>query len=188
MKVEVIVGNNLYSVAEAVVGSIEVSDSLELENFVVVPDRFSLLAEKLQFSQNNINSTFNIKIVGISKLATYFSPKVEVLSSDQSRIKIYRALVELGLDSFAPSFELSSQIFNIISQLKASQISPEEFSVSAKNKKLLDLSLVYKKYEEEKEFADSSDVLSNLLQNMDEEKISNCNFFFAGFDSLTAQG
>ena len=188
MKVEVIVGNNLYSVAEAVVGSIEVSDSLELENFVVVPDRFSLLAEKLQFSQNNINSTFNIKIVGISKLATYFSPKLEVLSSDQSRIKIYRALKELGLDSFAPSFELSSQIFNIISQLKASQISPEEFSDSAKNKKLLDLSLVYKKYEEEKEFADSSDVLSNLLQNMDEEKISNCNFFFAGFDSLTAQG
>ncbi len=188
MKVEVIVGNNLYSVAEAVIGSIEVSNSLELENFVVVPDRFSLLAEKLQFSQNNINSTFNIKVVGISKLATYFSPKLKVLSSDQSRVKIYCALKELGLQSFLPSFELSSQVYKIISQLKSSQISPEEFSVGATNKKLLELFLIYKKYEDEKELSDSSDVLSNLIQNMDEAKISNCNFFFAGFDSLTAQG
>lgn len=188
MKIDVIVGNNLKQVSEAVISSIDISNSLELENFVVVPDRFSLIAEKLVFNLNNINSTFNIKVVGISKLASYFSSSNNIISTDESRLKVFNVLKELNLNSFKPSLELSSEVYNIISQLKSNNISPKQFEEQAKTEKLLNIAKVYKKYEDEKNGVDQSDLLSNLVENMDIAKVSACNFYFAGFDSLTEQG
>ena len=189
MSTKVIVGNSLAKVTKAVLKEIEISSSFELENFVVVPDRFSLFAEKQIFENLGINSSFNIKVLGISKLAKYFLSKQDLLSKDQSVLEIFLILKNANFVSFAnPTLELAEEIFAIISQLKSSNITCEEFSEKASNQKLVDLANIFALYQSTKSKPDQSDLLFNLATYLDTEKVSKANFFFAGFDSLTEQG
>ena len=183
-----IVGNSLDEVSKAVISQIEVSSSFELENFVVVPDRFSLLAEKLVFEQLGISSSFNIKVLGISRLAAYFSSEEKVLSQNESKLLVYEILRGGNFKFFKPTIELSTELFNIISQIKSSNISAIEFEKNSQTEKQKEIARVFVEYENAKEFPDQSDVLTNLSNNISFEKVKNCSFFFAGFDSLTAQG
>ena len=188
MAVEIIIGNNLYDVSEAVISSIKISNSLELENFIVVPDRFSLIAEKMVFQTNNIISTFNTKVIGISKLAAIFSTYENVLTADESILKIYSILKKTTFSFFCPTLEISNELYNIIAQLKSNNISYNNFKDSAKTTKLQQIAKIYEIYEKDKEELDQNDLLSNLINNIDLKKVNECNFYFAGFDSLTQQG
>ena len=188
MSVELVIGNDLSNVTENVISKIEISNSLELENFVIVPDRFSLLAEKQIFNILGISSTFNIKVLGISKLQNYFAPKQETLSAEQSRLLIYSILKNNVFEFFKPKMEVATEIFNIISQLKASKISFEEFKEKAKTKKLLEIAQIFEIYQQTKQQPDQGDVLTNIFENLNTEKVSACSFYLCGFDSLTAQG
>lgn len=188
MQVEEIIGNNLNDVSKAITSEIEISSSLELENFVVVPDRFSLLAEKLVFEQLEIVSTFNIKVLGISALSKYFSKQEESLSQNESKLLIYQILKNENFEFFEPKLEIASELYKIVSQLKSSAVLPSEIVSQAKTKKQSEIAKIFDLYEKEKSKQDQNDLISNLTQNLDVEKVSRSSFFFAGFDSLTAQG
>lgn len=188
MNATAIVGNNLSEVSKAVISQIEISSSLELENFVVVPDRFSLLAEKLVFEQLGISSTFNIKVLGISRLASIFFQEEKILSQNESRLKIFQILKENDFEFFKPNFDLATELFNIISQIKSSKVSLLELEKSCKTQKQKEIARVFSIYEATKNFPDQSDLISNLSSNLKKEKLENLSFFFVGFDSLTSQG
>lgn len=189
MSTKILIGNSLAEVTQAVINEIPISSSVDLENFVVVPDRFSLFAEKEIFECLGIKTSFNIKVLGISKLAKYFLTKQDLLSKDQSVLEVLLILKNNNFSSFSnPTLELANEIFAIISQLKSSNISCAEFSAKATNQKLADLANIFSIYESMKTKPDQSDLLSNLVTFLDVEKVSKSNFFFAGFDSLTEQG
>lgn len=188
MNATAIVGNNLSEVSKVVISQIEISSSFELENFVVVPDRFSLLAEKLVFEQLGISSTFNIKVLGISRLASIFLGEGKVLSQNESRLKVFQILKENDFEFFKPNFDLATELFNIISQIKASRVSLSDFEKSCLSQKQKEIARVFSIYETTKNFPDQSDLISNLSSSLQKDKLENLSFFFVGFDSLTSQG
>ena len=68
--IKVIYGDKLVDIAQGVIKNIDNKNiDLSEDNIIVVPDRFSLVAEKLVFKTLNIKSTFNIHVMGITALA-----------------------------------------------------------------------------------------------------------------------
>ena len=191
---EVVIGNRLRDISRAVISKIDISDDLSSENFVVVPDRFSLIAEKMVFDELGISSTFNIQVVGISKLARIILEEsnvlLDVLSQDECKLTLLKILKNCELKSFKEkNFMLAEEFLKIISQLKSNNIKSSEFleSVKDKNEKLMDIAKVFSLYEKEIENKDdASDILTKLVENLN--KKLNHNYFFAEFDSFTEQG
>ena len=60
-------GNSLENISKKVISLIP--NDLNQENIIVVPDRYSLIVESMLFDVLNISATFNIKVMGINKLA-----------------------------------------------------------------------------------------------------------------------
>ena len=192
---ELVIGNRLRDVSREVLSRIEVSDKLELENFIIVPDRFSLLAEKMIFEELGIVSTFNIQVVGISKLAKIVlsnkDENLKILDSDECKLIVFNILKSCDLVSFKEvNFALADEIYKIIAQLKSSNIDSQTFYESIKDKndaKLFDISQIYIKYEAKiAGKVDQNDLLNKLAQAIDDKL--KYNYFFIEFDSLTEQG
>ena len=74
-EIKLIVADNFQDMNAGVISKINVKD-LSFKNLVIVPDRFSLLAEKLIFKTLNIKAYFNIEVMGISDLANMVFKKL----------------------------------------------------------------------------------------------------------------
>ncbi|MBO4412401.1 MAG: hypothetical protein J5779_00060, partial [Clostridia bacterium] len=198
MNLKIVSAKSLREASKQVLCHVEVSDNILRNNFVVVPDRFSLQAEKLLFEKLKISSTFNIEVVSISKLAkkvlNLAGVDFNLSSTQKSIIKIYEILFKNEFFSFKQenkTYELAKQIYLTISQIKSSGISANDFlGLLNKNSKskFLDIAKIYSIYEEEKTELDSGDLL-NLFSGLIENStlIQNSNFYFAEFDSFTSQ-
>ena len=69
MKINLISGCTLYEATKNTIKEIDFKN-MDEQNLVVVPDAFSMQAESLIFDVLDIKSTFNISVVGISRLAS----------------------------------------------------------------------------------------------------------------------
>ena len=69
MKINFTTGGTLYEAGKNTIRKIDFKN-LKEKNLVVVPDSFSMQAESLIFDALNIKSSFNIAVVGISRLAS----------------------------------------------------------------------------------------------------------------------
>ena len=68
--IKIITGQKLIDISQSVISEInDKKNNLSSQNIIVVPDRFSLLAEKMVFEVLNIKSSFNIRVMGITSLA-----------------------------------------------------------------------------------------------------------------------
>ena len=98
MKINLIAGETNFEASKNALKQIDVSD-ITKRNLVVVPDRFSMQAENLVFDTLKIKSSFNIEIVGISRLATKIlrSNNIEFkrISSLEEIFAIYETVKEL---------------------------------------------------------------------------------------------
>lgn len=190
---EIVIGNRLLDISREVISRIELVNELDVQNFIIVPDRFSLLAEKMIFEELGIISTFNIQVLGISKLAQIIlhknNIKFEILSLNESKILIYNILIENNFNSFKEkSFAVAEEIYKIILQLKSNNINFINFLKSTENNsKLNDIAKIYQKYENELgDRVDQSDLLTKFFETINQRM--DYNFFFIQFDSLTEQG
>lgn len=165
---------------------------------IVVPDKLSLFMERFLFEKLDIKSSFNIKINTLNRFAkkNCIVPKDNQISKIGSILLIYKILNEKAeelqiLKNKRYSFSYAEEIFNTISQLKASKISFDEmFRFDSKNeqlaKKIIDLAIIYKNYEDYKAgLLDASDVF--LLSAMTvSERRKNKKILFVGFFDFTA--
>ena len=151
MKIRVIAGSTLYDSAENALMSIDKTDVFT-PYFVVVPDRFTLQAEKLLFKTLDIKSTFNINVVGLSSLAGKVIKECgyETLSSLDGVLIVERAMKELKgkLQYFTKiTSTLCQEIYKTIQQMKSSKISPNKIYEKTKSvnlsKKITDIKLIY---------------------------------------------
>ena len=128
MKIKVTTGSTIYSSAENIFRQIDKSDFFT-PYFVVVPDRFTLQAEKLLFDTLKIKATFNINIVGLSTLAGKILKEngSEQLGATEGVLLVQKIMLE-EKDNFVyfkkTNSILCEEIFKTIQQMKSSKISP----------------------------------------------------------------
>lgn len=195
MKIRVTTGSTIYSSAENIFSEIDKSDFFT-PYFVVVPDRFTLQAEKLLFDTLKIKATFNINIVGLSSLAGKILKEsgLEELSSTEGVLLVQKIMLE-EKDKFCyfkkSNSILCEEIFKTIQQMKSSKISPLQIKENARSKnlssKIKDIKLIYEKYEEQRgQKLDSDDVIEVFAKTIVEKGLFKDSIFvFAGFDSFT---
>ena len=191
-------GIDITSASEQVVADIAPFVScFEEDQIIIVPDRYSLITEKLVFEKLGISSTLNIKVMGINRFASLILQKQNAMPKSMSN---NGALIALGKAvyeekdnfKFFPKSNIDvsflQQIKNTISQLKTSEVTPEQLEKLADDK-IHDIYLIYKNYEEkQKTGVDLADFLDVFIQNIEKASFENKRIYFAFFDSMTSQG
>lgn len=199
-KINLVVGDNFEDVNKAVVKKINIKD-LSKKNLVIVPDRFSLLCEKLIFESLNIESYFNIEVMGISLFAKQVFEKLncqfEYVDKIESKIIIRKAINNVKNKMRCFVGEINQQIvdliFNSVISFKTNKVAPQEVFNSAVSDnflsaKLMDLSLIYEEYERLlNNRLDGSNVLTKLEELAEGYDFSSSNIFYVGFDGFTKQ-
>lgn len=197
MKIELVKGVSTYEATKNAFLRID-KDDVNTDYFIVVPDRFSLQAEKLLFDVLNLKSTFNINVVSLTSLADKLlkskNINYESLSPLEGIMGIKRIMTEhenelVFYKKNTPTF--CYEILNNIIQIKSSLLKPEDVIYKGENKilrdKFHDIALIYKLYEEMfNQKVDSSDILDLMAINLDNNTyLKNAVVMFAGFDSFT---
>lgn len=200
-KINLILANNFKDMNNAVISKIDAKD-LTKTNLVIVPDRFSLLAEKAVFRVLKIKAYFNIEVMGISDLANLVFKKVgfeaEFVTKEESKILLRKALKNLKnkLEFFRGKITvgLVDMVYNSMSILKTNQLTPEKISENnegfgkALSQKMNDLAKIMAEYDRLlADRFDSSKVLEKLAENVQNVDFSTTNLFYVGFDSFTKQ-
>lgn len=195
MNLKVWFGPTIWTAAKAMFSKIDHSD-MNQEHIVVVPDRFSLLAEKLLL-EFSCGALFNVSVMGISRLARYLLEKqgvqVETLSAGQALLLTEQAISEVCADFqyFKKSnIRFCNEMYKIISQFKSCNIQPEDLTLTKGSASLIakyhDLQLIFAAYERLlAEKLDANSLLTAVLEGETEEKFKNLHIYFAGFDSFT---
>lgn len=198
MEIKLVTGETSYVAAINTLKQIDVND-LEMENIVVVPDSFSLQAENLIFDVLKIKSTFNIEVVGISRLASKILRNNNIdfkrISGLEEIFNIYQAVKECEKDFRyfnKCGVDFCLKILQIIKQFKGCQIKPEQIKSVGDDlldRKMADLKLIYIHYENLlNEKMDLSRLLEFFLEKTENQlSLKNTNLFFINFDSFTSE-
>ncbi len=198
MQVKIVTGATTFEAAVNTIKKID-AQNLEYSNLVVVPDAFSMQAENLLFKTLDISSTFNIEVVGISRLAA------KILRSNNISCKRISALEEIfniykAVKSCESEFtyfshcgvEFCIKILQIIKQFKGCKISPNAIKTIGDDlldRKMHDLKLVYIKYESlMQDKMDLSKLLEFFIENAQNTlDLSKINLYFVNFDSFSLE-
>ena len=202
--IKIVTGQKLIDIAQKVIGEIAPhSQDLSCNNIIVVPDRFSLVAEKMVFDVLNIKATFNIHVMGITSLAKKIINEADLdcvyADGQESKFVLFRAIQKTKKDFICFSKHLSQglvqKIQNALSLIRSSSVESLTLN-SVQNtdtntqKKLHDLALVNQKYEEllngKLDGNNTLKLFTSIIQNS--LSLKNTNFYFCGFDAFTKQG
>lgn len=198
MEIKLISAQTTFEAAKLTLKQID-PKNMDFQNLVVVPDAFSMQAESLIFDTLGIKSTFNIEIVGISRLASKILRDKNVPFSRVSSLEeifcLYNAVQTCKKDfQYFKScgVEFCQQVLKIVKQFKACKISPEQIKeVGDENldKKMHDLRIVFEEYENcLGEKLDLSRLLEFFVSKAANElDLSKINLFFVNFDSFSAE-
>ncbi len=167
----------------------------------VVPDRFTMQCEKDIFEYLNIDSTFDIRVLTLSRFAGELIGAAKgVLSKQASTMIIQRLLLKnkSNLKCFNKTklnYSFASEIFDTINQLKSSKVSPEEMTLEGEDYlaiKMADIRLIYEAYErylEDNGLIDSADKFTLFERYLPNAKnLKNTAIYISHFDSFTKQG
>ncbi len=198
MEITLVRGATAFEAGKSTIKKIDTKDMTQ-KNYVVVPDTFSMQAEKLLFDELGIKATFNIEVVGISKLASRILRENNVafarISGLEEVFNVFQAVKECESDFkyFEKcDIEFCQKILEIIKQFKSCKIKPENIKPTKNellNNKMHDLKLVYEHYENLLgEKFDLSKLLEYSVQNVQNFKnLSNLNLYFVNFDSFSLE-
>lgn len=200
MRVRIFTANNLIDASEKMYGNIDLDFSFQ--NYVVVPDRFSVKQEKRILEVLNKKSCFNVEVITLSRFAKRMLGEgiEKTLSKNASVMLVKKCIIEnmgnlqcFKLSSRTENF--AENIFETISQLKSCNVLPSELTeknvkIDNLKIKLEDIKTIYLAYENKLENAYSDSftklkLLAKTIPGLDELK--QCNMFFAFFDSYTPQ-
>ncbi len=168
-------------------------------HIVIVPDRISVLTEINIFNALNIESTCNIEVLTLSRLASRVAVDIDVISKTSSCMILQKLLKDNKKDlkcfNKKQDIDLANTLFETISQFKSCRIAVEDIFVNNSNKlledKLRDIALLYSKYQtylKDKGLFDSLDRLDFVVEKIKEnEEIVNSYVYICNFDSFTFQ-
>ncbi len=198
MKIRLVTSPTTYEAAINTIKQIDVTKKDEY-NLLVVPDAFSMQAENLLFDVLKLKSVFNVEVVGISKLASYFlksqNVQYERVGGLEEVFNVYKATkaCERDFKYFGKcDVDFCNKILQVIKQFKGSKVRPEHIksvSDTVLDRKIHDIKIIYEKYEELLgEKLDLSKMLEFAVKNANySENVSHINLFFANFDSFSLE-
>ena len=132
MLIKVISSVNIYEAVKDAFRCINPKD-IDTNYFIVVPDRFSLQAEKILFETLNLKSTFNVNIISLTGLAEKVLQKTKYNYSNSSVLEgvlIVKKACETLKDKLkfytktTPNFCL--EMYKTIIQIKSSLLSADD--------------------------------------------------------------
>ena len=187
----------LYEATKEVIKEIDYKN-LKEKNLVVVPDSFSMQAESLIFDVLNIKSTFNISVVGISRLAGKILREhnidFERISGLDEILYTYEAIKKcedrlLYFKNYG--VELAINILEILKQFSNCELKPENINDTddvVLSKKMHDLRIIYEEYLKLLESKlDLSKLLDFFIEKSEFFDLKNYNLYFVNFDSFSRQ-
>ncbi len=175
------------------------SRDYEVEHVVIVPDRFSLLAEKQLLEILPGGILFNVKVTTFSAFSQQLlqlSGNASLLASAGERLLYIQKAAEQEKKNFQyfkkSNINFCAQLLNTLSLLSSSRVSAQDLQKEGKargKKKLEDIALVYSRYLEFLgEKLDPALLFEKLLcQKSVQDFVKNKKIYFAQFDSFTAQ-
>ena len=174
--------------------------------FILVPDQFTLEAEKAAFRYLKVESLMDVEIISMSRLGSRILKKCGGLQKDRlDRYGRHMLLSEIlcedgcSLDIFRNAGKKTAFIEmanDLISEMKQYNATPEKLDElagelpkgSILSRKLSDVARIYKAYEDaiENRFIDTEDYLEVVRGKVQEyEPLSGAQVFIYGFDYFT---
>ena len=195
MEMQFISSCTLYEATKEAIKEID-HKNLSEKNLVVVPDSFSMQAESLIFDVLQIKTTFNIAVVGISRLAGKLlrehNEEFERISGLDEIVYTYEAIKKCEGEFLYfknNGMDLALQILEILKQFFNCELAPEDIkdcNDENLSKKMHDLRLVYAEYIR---LLENKLDLVKLLDFFLEKDfdLSNYNLYFVNFDSFSTK-
>lgn len=182
----------------------ELASKNTTENYcLIVPEKFSVTMEKLLLQKSKSHTFLNVQVVTLSRLLykllpstnNYLSKNMGIMTTKKVIIENYDRLV--CYKKTAKTMGFAENIYDTISELKNSKVTPEDYY--SKNKtgtsldiKLHDIFLLYNEYEnflKKEGLIDASDRFDLLATEISKsEYIKNSNIYIMGYDSTTRSG
>lgn len=199
MNVTVLSGSNLAVVTNEVLLAARKNVGFT-PTFVLVPDRFTLQAERVLLEHGG--TMLNTRVVTFSMLFSALADEltqggsVKVVDKTTAILYLWRAIKAVKLNWFGGSsryFDFAEKMFNAINQIKSSLVGFDELESIAKTavarRKFADISAVEKEYKRllsADGAVDSSGMLAYLIDNVKSSKhFSAANFYICGFGNLS---
>ena len=198
MQIKLITGATTFEAAKNTIAQIDAKDTQFL-NLVVVPDAFSMQAESLIFDCLNIKSTFNIQVVGITRLASKLLHESNIpyqrISALEEVFYVFKA-INMCEDMFLYfkncDVDMCRKILQLIKQLKACHVKEQQIlpvGDQLLDDKMHDIKLVYSAYQQLlSDKLDMSALLQFFVENAQKNMhLSKINLYFCNFDSFTLE-
>ena len=182
------------------IASIDNSD-FSVEHIILVPDRFSLICEKLLLEIMSSKALFNVRVVSLTKFSMELLEKFEVkvkkgdiLSNGESLLLTQRAIenVKEEFKTFKKNrISFCYEVSKLISQFKSSRVTPDKLNENARGLvglKYHDLKLIYQEYQRLLgDKLDANERLNLLNEKFKSKILQNTKIYFAGFEAFTSE-
>lgn len=200
MKLKIYQNVTIFDAVKDMIGAIDNSDFL-VEHIVLVPDRFSLICEKLLLEIMPCKALFNVRVVSLTKYSTEllekFGVKIkkeDLLSNGETLLLTQKAIenVKGEFKTFKKNrISFCYEVSKLISQFKSSKVAPEKLNENAKGLvglKYHDLKLIYEEYQRLLgNKLDANERLNLLNEKFQSGVLSNTKIYFAGFEAFTSE-
>ena len=205
MKINCIISNSFDKALNEQLKIINQGLTAGRKQILIVPDRFSLSAEKFVMEKLNLKASFNIDVLTLSELFNLVAGKTltkEIISKFDAVVIIQMLLKNyedklVCFNKTAKNIAFAEVIFNSIVQIKSCNITPAQIKNCVLNlqnqslkQKMSDIALIYELYEQyiQEKFLDSNSRLNVLCEKIkDTKEFENSNIHFCRFDDLTKQ-
>ena len=176
----------------------------ENKNFIViVPEKFCMSVERQILKKLNKRAFTNIQVVTLSRMLKKMVTSDDgYLSSEAGTMVVKKIILDhinelVCFKKTARTHGFAKEMFDTISQLKNSDVKPEDYEKianspeSSLNIKLIDIFKIYSEYENfiRDRYIDASDrfiLLSKLIRESD--YIKNSDIYVAGYSSMSRSG
>lgn len=188
---------------DAVVDMINAIDNSDfsVEHILLVPDRFSLICEKLLLELLPNKALFNVRVVSLTKFSTELLDKFgvrikkeDLLSSGETLLLTQQAIenVKGEFKTFKKNrISFCYEVSKLIAQFKSSKVTPQQLNENAKGLvglKYHDLKLIYEEYQRLLNGKlDANERLNLLNEKFQSNVLEKTKIYFAGFDAFTSE-
>ncbi len=201
MSVKVVFGKTYSVVRESVALDIEKNMSLDIKNYVILPDSSVSVCKKELLKLFKQDSFFNVKILSLTALSKeLFKTDKKTISKEQGLL-LFKKIVNDKKDELKAFNKITNndgavkKLFDAVNSLAESDITPQKLSNAGLNlggilgDKTQDIALLYKEYYSflSNNFTDKIILLNDFSDWLSKQnKIENCNFYFLDFSLINA--
>lgn len=168
------------------------------EHIVIVPDRFSMFAEKIVMQSLDVKSSFNIEVVTFTRLAEKFIKRKKKCLTPEGSVMVLQQAIKNNADklkyyrrsSFKSGF--ANEFYAVLTSLRNSGITPDMLLRSIDSLpnplqgKITDTAFLYQEYLKELEarYFDSTTRLEALIEELKQNEVVKKHFYIAGFSAF----